>query len=65
MRRVQDIFEQPVFYAEGPGAGQVIQGDTLGDCWLLAAFSAVNAVPGLLPQICVAVSRYAGITFSC
>jgi hypothetical protein len=31
VRRVKDIFEQPVFFAQGPGAGQVIQGNMLED----------------------------------
>jgi hypothetical protein len=56
VRRVKDIFEQPVFFAQGPGAGQVIQGNMLEDCWLLAAFSAISTAPALLERICVAVS---------
>jgi hypothetical protein len=59
VRRVKDVFENPVFYAEGPGAGQVVQGDTLKNCWLLAGFSAIATRAELLHRICVAV----GISF--
>ena len=58
VKRVTEIFDKPVFFGpDGPNASDVRQGD-LGDCWFLAALSAVSTVPGLVEKFCVAVSIY-------
>ncbi len=55
VKRVTDIFDKPVFFGpEGPNASDVRQG-ALGDCWFLAALSAISTIEGLVEKICVAV----------
>ena len=58
VKRVTEIFENPVFFGpDGPNASAVRQGQ-LGDCWFLAALSAIATVDSgaLLKKLCVAVS---------
>lgn len=56
VKRVTDIFDKPVFFGpDGPNASDVRQG-ALGDCWFLAALSAISTIDGLVEKICVAVS---------
>ena len=55
VKRVTDIFDKPVFFGpDGPNASDVRQG-ALGDCWFLAALSAISTIDGLVEKICVAV----------
>jgi len=53
VKRVTEIFENPTFFDEGAGAtyDDIIQG-SLGDCWLLAAFSILTCNPTLVKAIC-------------
>lgn len=54
--RTTKIFKNAEFFANGtPDSTQVVQG-CIGDCWFLSALSAVATAPGLLEQLCVAVS---------
>ncbi|KAF9480352.1 cysteine proteinase [Pholiota conissans] len=61
VKRVTEIFDKPVFFGpDGPNASDVRQGD-LGDCWFLAALSAVSTVPGLVEKFCVARDEEVGV----
>ncbi|KAJ9664350.1 hypothetical protein H2198_000279 [Neophaeococcomyces mojaviensis] len=53
VKRVTEIFEKPTFFDEAAGAtyDDIIQG-SLGDCWLLAAFSILTCNPQLVKAIC-------------
>jgi hypothetical protein len=54
--RASKIFKNAQFFSKGtPDSTQIIQGG-IGDCWFLSALSAVATAPGLLDQLCVAVS---------
>ncbi|KAK5942090.1 hypothetical protein PMZ80_006043 [Knufia obscura] len=52
VKRVCDIFENPTFFAEGATYDDIIQG-SLGDCWLLAAFSILTCNDKFVKDICV------------
>lgn len=52
VKRVHEIFESPTFMGEVNG-GDVKQG-SLGDCWLMASFTALSNVEDGLKRICVA-----------
>jgi hypothetical protein len=54
--RTTKIFKNAEFFASGtPDSTQIVQGG-IGDCWFLSALSSVATAPGLLDQLCVAVS---------
>ncbi|EPS38658.1 hypothetical protein H072_7623 [Dactylellina haptotyla CBS 200.50] len=60
VRRVEDIFDNPVFYQDGVSPGDIRQGST-GDCWFLAAVATITNIPGLLEKICVARDEEVGV----
>ncbi|KJA14578.1 hypothetical protein HYPSUDRAFT_150192 [Hypholoma sublateritium FD-334 SS-4] len=63
VKRVTEIFENPVFFGpDGPNASAVRQGQ-LGDCWFLAALSAIATVDSgaLLKKLCVARDEEVGV----
>uniref|UniRef100_A0A8H8CMW3 Calpain catalytic domain-containing protein n=1 Tax=Psilocybe cubensis TaxID=181762 RepID=A0A8H8CMW3_PSICU len=63
VKRVTEIFDNPVFFGpNGPKASAVRQG-SLGDCWFLAALSAIATVDSgaLLRKLCVAHNEEVGV----
>ncbi|PPQ78130.1 hypothetical protein CVT25_015655, partial [Psilocybe cyanescens] len=63
VKRVTEIFDNPVFFGpDGPKASAVRQGQ-LGDCWFLAALSAIATVDSgaLLRKLCVARNEEVGV----
>ncbi|KAF2761112.1 cysteine proteinase, partial [Pseudovirgaria hyperparasitica] len=60
VKRVEDIFENPQFYEDGATANDVCQG-TVGDCWFLAAITALSGKPELLERICVDRDEKVGV----
>ncbi|KAF8194982.1 hypothetical protein BJ912DRAFT_1085652 [Pholiota molesta] len=61
VKRVTEIFDKPVFFGpDGPNASDIRQGE-LGNCWFLAALSAVSTVPGLVEKFCVARDEEVGV----
>ncbi|PPQ75041.1 hypothetical protein CVT25_008372 [Psilocybe cyanescens] len=63
VKRVTEIFDNPVFFGPGgPKASAVRQGG-LGDCWFLAALSAIATVDSgaLLRKLCVAHNEEVGV----
>lgn len=54
VRRVTEIYDEPIFFLGGPNANDVKQG-RLGDCWFLAALSMMSTSKGLVEKFCVAV----------
>lgn len=52
VKRIHEIYEKPVFMADVNG-GDVKQG-SLGDCWIMASFTALANVPNGINRICVA-----------
>ncbi|KAF4462584.1 hypothetical protein FALBO_10605 [Fusarium albosuccineum] len=59
VKRVHEIFEKPTFMKEVNG-GDVKQG-SLGDCWIMAALTALANVPDGLRRMCVAYDTKIGI----
>ncbi|KAL9607557.1 MAG: hypothetical protein Q9167_007539 [Letrouitia subvulpina] len=60
VKRVPDIFEDPVFYKEGVTAGDVRQGFN-GDCWFLSALCALCNKKDLVDRVCVARDEKVGV----
>lgn len=60
VKRVCDIFEKPTFFARGASFDDIIQG-SLGDCWLLAAFSILSCNDKLVKDICVIQDQEIGV----
>jgi len=60
VKRVGDIFDNPKFYINGPIPNDVLQGK-VGNCWLLAALSAMGNKPGLIEKVCVARDEDIGV----
>lgn len=52
VKRVHEIYEKPVFMKDVNG-GDVKQG-SLGDCWIMASFTALANVQNGINRICVA-----------
>ncbi|EGX92311.1 calpain-like protein [Cordyceps militaris CM01] len=59
-KRVTEIFTRPQFYINGPTANDVKQGND-GDCWLMAALSALSFKEGLIERLCVAHDQDVGV----
>ncbi|KAK1659830.1 hypothetical protein BDP55DRAFT_732999 [Colletotrichum godetiae] len=59
VKRVHEIFEKPTFLKNVNG-GDVKQG-SLGDCWLMAALTALANVEGGIQRICVEYDTRIGI----
>jgi len=57
---LQEIFEKPQFYVNGPTASDVRQGYDC-DCWLMAALCTMGNKEGLIDKICVARNEKVGI----
>ena len=57
---LQDIFENPQFYINGPTPGDVRQGRD-GDCWLMAALCTMGNKEDLINRICVARDEKVGV----
>lgn len=60
VKRVGDIFEKPQFYVDNPTPGDIRQGRD-GDCWFLAALSALGNKSGLIERVCVARDEKVGV----
>ncbi|KAL8910366.1 MAG: hypothetical protein Q9171_004320 [Xanthocarpia ochracea] len=60
VKRVPDIFENPVFFKEGATASDVRQGFN-GDCWLLAALCAITNKKNLVDRVCVHRDEKVGV----
>ncbi|KAF1989635.1 cysteine proteinase, partial [Aulographum hederae CBS 113979] len=59
-KRIADIFDNPEFFKDGPGADDICQGST-GDCWFLAALSALSGKAELIEKLCVARDEQVGV----
>ncbi|CAK7200878.1 hypothetical protein SEUCBS139899_003577 [Sporothrix eucalyptigena] len=60
VKRVDDIFDKPEFFIDGPTANDVRQGRD-GDCWLMAALCTLSNKPGLIERVCVAHDAAVGV----
>ncbi|KIW06159.1 uncharacterized protein PV09_03321 [Verruconis gallopava] len=60
VKRVEDIYEEPEFFIDGATANDIRQG-TNGDCWFLAAITALSGKPELINRICVARDEKVGV----
>ncbi|KAL9031333.1 MAG: hypothetical protein Q9196_000623 [Gyalolechia fulgens] len=60
VKRVPDIFEEPVFFKEGASASDVRQGFN-GDCWFLAALCAISNKKNLVDKVCVQRDEKVGV----
>ena len=56
----QDIFEDPEFFEDGATANDIRQGN-VGDCWFLAALTALSGNPELIERLCVARDEKVGV----
>ena len=55
VRRVSDLFRNPVFYSGTTKSAEIVQGEA-EDCYLVSALSSMTSVAGLVEGFCVAVS---------
>ncbi|KAL8809525.1 MAG: hypothetical protein Q9223_003033 [Gallowayella weberi] len=60
VKRVPDIFDNPIFFKEGATANDVRQGFN-GDCWLLSALCAITNKKNLVDRVCVARDEKVGV----
>ena len=60
VKRISDIFEEPQFFIDGATADDVRQG-MVGDCWFLAALTALSGKPELIERLCVARDEKVGV----
>ncbi|KAJ1564997.1 hypothetical protein HK405_013431, partial [Cladochytrium tenue] len=60
VKRVHQIYDAPKFFANGVSPGDIVQGGE-GDCWFLAACSALSNIPHLLERVMVARDEHAGV----
>ncbi|KAL9004653.1 MAG: hypothetical protein Q9188_002544 [Gyalolechia gomerana] len=60
VKRVPDIFEEPVFFKEGASANDVRQGFN-GDCWFLSALCAISNKKNLVDRVCVQRDEKVGV----
>jgi hypothetical protein len=60
VKRVEDIYEEPEFIIDGATANDIRQG-TNGDCWFLAAITALSGKPELINRLCVAKDEQVGV----
>lgn len=60
VKRVGEIFDDPVFFIDGVTANDVRQGRD-GDCWFMAALCTLSNKPGLIERICVARDERVGV----
>ena len=56
----KDIFDDPVFFKDGPTAGDVKQGKD-GNCYLMAALCGLGNMKGLIDKVCVAKDEKVGV----
>lgn len=59
-KRVGDIYEDPHFFVDGATANDVRQG-SVGDCWFLAAITALSGKKDLIERICVDRDEKVGV----
>ncbi|KAL8723509.1 MAG: hypothetical protein Q9225_000242 [Loekoesia sp. 1 TL-2023] len=60
VKRVPDIFDEPVFFKEGASANDVRQGFN-GDCWFLSALCAISNKMNLVNKVCVHRDEKVGV----
>jgi hypothetical protein len=56
VRRVPEIFKNPVFFSGTPTSAEIVQG-AVEDCYLVSALSTMTSIERLINNLCVAVSR--------
>ncbi|CAG8552746.1 7108_t:CDS:2 [Ambispora gerdemannii] len=59
-KRVNKLYKEPKFYADGVSPGDVRQG-IIGDCWFLSAVSTCTNIKGVIETICVARDEQVGV----
>ncbi|KIX09956.1 uncharacterized protein Z518_01037 [Rhinocladiella mackenziei CBS 650.93] len=59
-KRVTDIFENPKFYVDGVSYDDILQGSA-GDCWFLAAISALTCNQNFIDRVCVIQDQAVGV----
>ncbi|RDI78654.1 Methylenetetrahydrofolate reductase 2 [Venturia inaequalis] len=60
VKRVEDIYDEPEFFVDGATANDVKQGVN-GDCWFLAAITALSGKPELIEKLCIARDEKVGV----
>jgi hypothetical protein len=60
VKRVEDIFDEPEFFEDGPTPQDIRQGN-LGNCYFLAALGALGGKPALIEKLCVARDELVGV----
>ncbi|KAG0340603.1 hypothetical protein BG000_011645 [Podila horticola] len=60
VKRVGEIFRNPVFYLDGANPDDIKQG-AIGDCWHLASLATLANIPGLIEQLCVKKNEKVGV----
>jgi Calpain family cysteine protease len=60
VKRIEDIFEDPKFFDDEPTANDIRQGN-IGDCWFLAALTALSGKSDLIRKVCVDWDEEVGV----
>ncbi|KAF5316591.1 hypothetical protein D9619_006614 [Psilocybe cf. subviscida] len=60
VRRVTDIFDNPVFYKGTPESADIIEGEAM-NCHLVSALSNIASMDDLIKNVCVARDEAAGV----
>ncbi|KAK5283253.1 hypothetical protein LTR20_007552 [Exophiala xenobiotica] len=60
VKRVTDIFDDPRFYVDGVSYDDILQG-SVGDCWFLAAISALGCNQEFIDRVCVIQDQAVGV----
>lgn len=60
VKRIEDIFDDPQFFEDGATTNDIKQG-SIGDCWFLAAITALSGKPELIERLCVARDEKVGV----
>ncbi|KDR70875.1 hypothetical protein GALMADRAFT_159702 [Galerina marginata CBS 339.88] len=60
VRRVPEIFANPVFYTGTPKSAEIVQG-AVEDCYLVSALSSMTSVERLIQNLCVARDEEVGV----
>ncbi|KAK6367900.1 hypothetical protein LTS17_010052 [Exophiala oligosperma] len=60
VKRVTEIFDNPKFYVDGVSYDDILQGSA-GDCWFLAAVSALSCNQKFIERVCVIQDEVVGV----
>jgi hypothetical protein len=61
VKRIEDIFDEPHFFEDGAAIANDVKQGAVGDCWFLAAITALSGKSELIERLCVARDEKVGV----